>query len=166
MNTRVLRGGASVVDQGGASDWRHFIQVQGRTVAVYSRQSSGTNTLRYLLSDHLGSAETIASSTGSVIVRETFDAFGKRRGTNWTGNPTSGDLATIDGITRRGYTAHEMLDSTDLIHMNGRVQDPMLGRFISADPYIDGAMNTQGWNRYAYLKNNPVALVDPTGFND
>ncbi|MGD9599969.1 MAG: RHS repeat-associated core domain-containing protein, partial [Steroidobacteraceae bacterium] len=82
----------------------------------------------------------------------------------WSGAPSSADLATINGLTRRGYTGHEMLDSTALIHMNGRVQDPLLGRFVSADPNVDAGLGTQGWNRYSYVGNKPLSRVDPSGF--
>ncbi|MBZ6532452.1 polymorphic toxin-type HINT domain-containing protein, partial [Acinetobacter seifertii] len=63
-----------------------------------------------------------------------------------------------------GFTSHEMLDSIGLIHMNGRVYDPTIGRFISADPTIDGADGLQGYNRYAYVHNNPATLSDPDGY--
>jgi len=48
---------------------------------------------------------------------------------------------------------------------DGQVYDPALGRFVSADPVIDGALNTQGRNAYAYVKNNPLSFSDPTGFS-
>ena len=48
--------------------------------------------------------------------------------------------------------------------MNGRVYDPLLGRFLSADPFIQDPMDTQGLNRYSYVKNNPLAYTDPSGF--
>lgn len=48
--------------------------------------------------------------------------------------------------------------------MNGRVYDPTLGRFISADPNIDGVSDAQGYNRYSYVGNNPLGATDPTGF--
>jgi RHS repeat-associated protein len=123
------------------------------------------NTLSYLLRDALGSVDAITDSAGAVTVRESFGAFGQRRGTAWSGAPSSGELATINGLTRRGYTGHEMLDSTDLIHMNGRVYDPFIARFVSADPFVDGALNTQGWNRLGYVGNNPLTAVDPSGFS-
>jgi hypothetical protein len=49
--------------------------------------------------------------------------------------------------------------------MNGRVQDPVLGRFISADPFVQAPYNGQSLNRYSYVWNNPLSLVDPSGFN-
>jgi RHS repeat-associated protein len=79
------------------------------------------------------------------------------------GSPTSGERATINDTTRKGFTEHEMLDSTDLVQMNGRVFDPVIGRFVSADPYIDCSLETQGHNRYAYVGNPAVTLKDPSG---
>ncbi len=47
---------------------------------------------------------------------------------------------------------------------SGRIYDSRLGRFLQADPNIDGVTNTQGYNRYSYLHNNPLNATDPTGF--
>ncbi len=66
--------------------------------------------------------------------------------------------------TTKGFTGHEMLDEVGIIHMNGRIYDARLGRFLQADPFIDGAYNTQGVNRYAYGKNNPLNGTDPSGY--
>jgi RHS repeat-associated protein len=56
-----------------------------------------------------------------------------------------------------------MLDDVGLIHMNGRLYDPFLGRFCAADPYVQSPKNTQNYNRYTYVLNNPLSLVDPSG---
>ena len=48
--------------------------------------------------------------------------------------------------------------------MNGRVYDPLLGRFLSADPNIDGVGDAQGYNRYSYVGNNPLGATDPSGY--
>lgn len=47
--------------------------------------------------------------------------------------------------------------------MNGRIYDPELGRFLSADPILQFPASTQGLDRYAYVLNNPVSLSDPSG---
>ena len=145
------------------TDYRHMIHAGNSTVIV-SRQTTGTNTTYYALTDHLGSNSTITNSSGAILTTTSYDAFGKRRGGNWTGSPNSVDWSTIAATTRRGYTGHTMLDNLGLVHMNGRVQDPFLGRFMSADPLIDDPSSTQGWNRYSYLKNNPLNATDPSGF--
>ena len=67
-------------------------------------------------------------------------------------------------VTPRGYTGHEMLDGLGLVHMNGRIYDPLLGRFLSADLIVDGPASLQGYNRYSYVKNNPLSFTDPSGF--
>jgi len=48
--------------------------------------------------------------------------------------------------------------------MNGRVYDAKLGRFASADPHIQAAGNSQSYNRYTYVLNNPLKYTDPSGF--
>ena len=48
--------------------------------------------------------------------------------------------------------------------MNGRVYDPHIGRFLSADPFIQQPENVQSFNRYSYVLNNPLAYVDASGF--
>jgi hypothetical protein len=48
--------------------------------------------------------------------------------------------------------------------MNGRVYDPVLGRFLSPDPYIQAPDFAQNFNRYSYVFNNPLKYVDPSGY--
>jgi RHS repeat-associated protein len=56
-----------------------------------------------------------------------------------------------------------MLDGLDVIHMNGRIYDPTLGRFLQADPVIQAPGNPQNWNAYSYVFNNPYSYTDPSG---
>lgn len=153
------------VTTGGATDWRHSIQANGERVSIVSRSSSGANTTRYVLEDHEGSVEKLLSSSGTTTVGESFSAFGARRNpATWSGAPTSSDLSTINGISRDGFTGHTALGSLGLNHMNGRVQDALTGRFLSADPFVTEPGTTQGFNRYSYVYNNPLSYTDPTGF--
>jgi hypothetical protein len=48
--------------------------------------------------------------------------------------------------------------------MNGRVYDPVIGRFVSADPFIQAPKDLQSYNRYSYVLNNPLSLTDPSGY--
>jgi RHS repeat-associated protein len=64
----------------------------------------------------------------------------------------------------RGNKEHLDDGGIGLIDMNGRVYDPLLGRFTSADPYIQDAQNLQSLNRYSYVQNNPTSSIDPSGY--
>jgi RHS repeat-associated protein len=66
--------------------------------------------------------------------------------------------------TRKGFTEHEHLNTVELIHMNGRVYDYRLGRFLSVDPFIQAPLNSQSLNPYSYIMNNPLSGTDPTGY--
>ncbi|WP_220721441.1 RHS repeat-associated core domain-containing protein [Agarivorans litoreus] len=66
--------------------------------------------------------------------------------------------------TNRGYTGHEMLAGVGLIHMNGRIYDAEVGRFLQADPHIQAPNNAQNYNRYSYVLNNPMSYTDPSGY--
>jgi len=95
-----------------------------------------------------------------VLERLSYDAWGKRRHADGSDDP-SGSIASQ---TSRGFTGHEELDSVGLVHMNGRVYDPLLARFGTADPITESPFSTQGWNRYAYVGNSPLNFTDPSGY--
>src|SRR5690606_27573200 len=63
----------------------------------------------------------------------------------------------------RGYTGHEHLKTVGLIHMNGRIYDPALRRFLSPDNFVQDVHNTQNYNRYGYVLNNPLTYIDQNG---
>ena len=153
------------VNTAGANEFRHFIFAGGAQVAVYSRTSAGAITLHYLREDHQGSVAAILNSDGTSYAKESFTAFGNRRSScTWSGTPTNGSLTAINAVTRHGYTWHTALGAMGLNDMNGRIQDAVTGRFLSPDPYIPSPGNTQSYNRYSYVMNSPLTLVDPSGF--
>ena len=119
---------------------------------------------RYLLRDHLGGVHALVDLDGPIQAMA-FGPWGRRRGAgDWAdlSKPAQASNSHTN-ITTRGFTGHEMLDTASLIHMNGRLYDPELGRFLQADPFIQFLAQTQGHNRYSYVLNNPTSLTDPTG---
>ena len=100
----------------------------------------------------------IANSDGSVAEALDYATFGARRA---VGNPAGSGTSSTN--TPRGFTGHEYVDGTDVIHMNGRIYDAKLGRFLQADPLIQAPTNGQSWNAYTYVFNNPLVYTDPTG---
>ena len=157
-----------VVHTAGGTDYRHYIYGGAKPVMVISRTAAGAVNARSLLTNQQGSISSIvADATGSSYVSESFTAFGNRReASTWSGPPTTTERNTMDGVTREGYTFQTVLGSMGLNHMNGRVQDAVIGRFISPDPATAEPENTQSWNRYSYVNNNPVTNTDPSGFCD
>jgi len=115
--------------------------------------------LRYKHNDLLGSTDTITDEVGNVLERRSHDPFGKPRDN--IGN--AGNQLASD-ITPRGFTDHEHLDGVELIHMNGRVYDFNLGRFLGVDPFVVNPKDTQSYNSYSYVLNNPLSNIDPTGY--
>lgn len=145
----------------------HHLYAGGSMVGVYKVKTNPavvpavtTNETRYFHKDHLGSIAVITNETGGVVERLSYSAFGERR-------PVGGLFSTtqlFSAVSHHGFTSHEHLDDVGLIHMNGRVYDPSLGRFISADPTVQFPESTQGYNRYAYVYNNPLTHTDPSGY--
>jgi len=145
---------------------KYYISAGGTSVAVhYARENPNltetTTATRYLHQDHLGSITLITNEAGGVTERLAYEAYGKRRYPAGTDDPTNG---LFGQVTDRGFTSHEHLDEIALIHMNGRVYDPVLGRFVTADPFLQFPDNLQSYNRYSYVLNNPLMYVDPSGY--
>jgi RHS repeat-associated protein len=123
--------------------------------------------LDWVHADRLGSVAAITDGNGNLSEKLAYDAWGKRRTID--GIPVSGTATpdSLNGVTdNKGFTDHEMLDQLELVHMNGRVYDPLVGRFLSGDPIIQDPLNGQNYNRYSYVLNNPTNLIDPTGFEE
>jgi len=148
--------------KGGITSQRHFIYGGNGLAMIYTLRSNLSQAIRYTHKDHLGSIDTITNETGIVVERMSYDAFGKKRVPICAVNDPV--CVTVSEITNRGFTGHETIDEVGLIHMNGRVYDADLGRFLSADPNMQFADNMQNYNRYSYVHNNPLSLTDPSGY--
>ena len=153
----------------GTTEHKHYVTVGGTTVALFTSRTGTLNglpatTTSYFHGDHLGSVSTITDETGAVTERLAYDPWGKRRFISSTpGLPDTLD-AIVGQKTDRGYTMHEHLDEVGIIHMNGRIFDPLMARFLSADPIIQSPLDLRSFNRYSYVWNNPMRMFDPTGF--
>ena len=165
--TRYVGGYEKVTLASGVVEQRHHIA----GVAVITKVGTGISFKEnYLLTDHLGSVIATVDvnrlpENGYLGDRTSFDAFGLRRTSDWKAMSLGSLYSFKSLISERGYTGHEQMDSVGLIHMNGRVYDPVIGRFISADPIIQAPGDLQSYNRYSYVFNNPLTLTDPSGFS-
>jgi RHS repeat-associated protein len=125
---------------------------------VVVTRSGTTDTVTAVLKDRLDS--TVAT-IDTAVNRRSYDPFGAVRNGDYATRP-NGTLNLAGTI--HGFTGHTHADDVALIHMNGRVYDPNLGRFLSVDPVVQFPASTQSLNPYSYLMNNPFSGTDPSGF--
>jgi RHS repeat-associated protein len=142
--------------------WTDYLSVGNAMVGMRTLQAATeTLTTRYFHTDHLGSISVITDENGLVVERLSYDAWGKRRFPNGTDDAAG----AITSQSNKGFTGQEELTVAGLVHLNGRVYDPLLARMTSADPTVTDPINPQGWNRYSYVGNDPLAFTDPNGFS-
>ena len=123
--------------------------------------AAGTEGFEYPHRDHLGSVEAV-SAAGPVLALA-YDPYGARRAADWSRALTDAESAALSDVQPRGFTGHEHLARVGLIHANGRLYDPRLGRYLSPDPVVSDPTSSQDWNGYSYVANSPLSFTDPTG---
>ena len=152
-------------------------------IVLEEEQGEETETNTYFTyKDHLGSIVALTDFDGDVIYEQAFDSWGRYR------NPDDWSFNDVDESPTwlRGYTGHSLsrcifsrfsyeienrskiaigkhLPHFDLINMNGRIYDPLLGRMLSPDRYVQDPLFSQSYNRYSYVWNNPLRYTDPSG---
>jgi RHS repeat-associated protein len=121
------------------------------TKFVGGAAKKGTSKLFYH-NDHLGGVNAITDINALRVQLVEYDPWGK----------VARNEGTAD--TTHRFTGQFLDPETGLYYYGGRYYDPVLGRFISPDPFIQAPANPQNLNRYAYVVNNPVNFIDPSGF--
>ncbi|MFC3157170.1 RHS repeat domain-containing protein [Chryseobacterium arachidis] len=149
---------------------RHIMYIEGtpyESNIVYLKEfGQDTASYKFLHKDYLGSILAISDEDGNKVEQRHFDAWG-----NFTHlqlgsgsiNTNKNSIAELTLLIDRGYTSHEHFLNVGIIHMNGRLYDPLLRRFLNADENIQDATNTQNYNKYGYVLNNPMMYNDPNG---
>ena len=146
VRTTVYAGDYEKITEGGKT--REFYYLDGNTIVI---RENGVTKNFLAFTDNIGSILSVIDEDGAKVFDASYDAWGRQTVT----------LNTI-GL-HRGYTGHEMLPEFDIINMNGRLYDPILGRFFSPDNYVQMPDNSQNFNRYSYCLNNPLKYTDPSG---
>ncbi len=155
----------------------HYIGGGDGLSAVVVRHEFEKLSTYAIYTDQLGSikvADDIATDYPRDIARD-YDAWGKlRRDADWSAMTQAdieqevlGNAAAAESWLwlPRGYTGHEHLLEFDIINMNARLYDPTLARMLSSDNVLSDPTNTQSYNRYSYVINNPLKYTDPSGNN-
>ena len=144
--TILYAGDVEQVTEGGTTRTFYYL---GHGIIVVKQGS--TTTPYVAITDHLGSITRLVNASGTTVFSASYDAWGKQ------------SVGTTTVKLHRGYTGHEMLSEYGLINMNGRLYDPLIGRFLSPDNYVQQPDNSQNFNRYSYCLNNPLKYNDPSG---
>lgn len=159
--TTLYQGFSEKVTTGSMVKTMDYIASPEGVVAIFTRNGNTDSTLHFLVKDYAGSIIGILNPDGTYAQELSYDAWGRRRNpTTW--QPYTG--TTPQALYTRGYTMHEHLANFGLIDMKGRVYDPLVGHFLSADPFIQAPEFSLSFNRYSYCLNNPLLYTDPTGF--
>jgi RHS repeat-associated protein len=142
---------------------------EGVMLVRNSSSSEPQSGVHFIGRDRLGSSTVVTRLTAAGTAVPVNDANGRadHRSYDLYGRPRDAWAdpgQKIDSATTRGFTEHEHLDLAGLIHMNGRVFDPLVGRFYGVDPIIQFPTNSQSLNPYSYILNNPLSGTDPTGY--
>ena len=157
--TRYYSGSYEKTITGSTVTETHYVSSPTGLVAILVKQGSAVQTY-YVETDHLGSVTGIINTDKTYASRSSYDAWGRRR------NPADWSYNNIPTpvITDRGFTGHEHLDRFGLINMNGRMYDPVVGRFLGVDPVVQAPDYSQSYNGYSYCWNNPLKYTDPSGY--
>ena len=136
-----------VIKADGTKVWRKSYNLPGNTNVVREGSSTDANGIPYYIHpDHLGSTSLVTDSDGSVVAKQRYYPYGNTRS-------TTGDLHT-----NREYTGQiSDMDPIGLYYYNARYYDPLTAKFTQADTINDQL------NRYAYVGNNPINRIDPSG---
>ncbi|WP_294275706.1 RHS repeat-associated core domain-containing protein, partial [uncultured Chryseobacterium sp.] len=163
-------GSYEVVRDNTTGKEKHILYIGGtpyESNIVYLKnftESSGS--YKFLHKDYIGSILAISDEAGNKLEQRHYDAWGNFTHLQIGNGAIVTDKNIIDQsslIIDRGYTSHEHFAEVGIIHMNGRLYDPLLRRFLNADENIQDPYNTQNYNKYGYVMNNPLMFNDPSG---
>ena len=144
--TYYLGDGSEYTIDGANSYFTYFHSVNGRMVAF---TKSDTDVTTWMGADIVNSTSNTRDENG-VTAQQRYTPFGEVR---------------IDGnlSTDHTYTGQVNDETTGLAFYNARYYDPATARFITPDSIVPNPNDGQDYNRYTYVRNNPVRFQDPTG---
>jgi RHS repeat-associated protein len=134
----------------------------GDVTAQVLLAGQGNGETYFFNADGLGSVQTVTDNSGAALEQLWYEPFGQ------TINPTNPGSRAAPPLTsvRKDFTGHLKDDDLDLIDMTGRVYDPNISHFLTADPFTQNPARSESLNRYSYGWNNPFKWTDPSGYKN
>jgi RHS repeat-associated protein len=143
------------VVSGSTTTYKDYLMAGGAMVGLRTKVGTGTPAIAYYALDHLGSIVVTTDEAGLLVCRIAYDPWGK--------STASGSGCTAP---TRGFTGEEAIKTgalVNLVNLNARVYDPVLGRFMAVDPILANPFSGQSLNQYSYVENSPLNAIDRTG---
>lgn len=170
ITSKISLGGYEYLDiqKNGQTTIKERFRITGDVVVSFENGDATSPNEEHLFMDGMGSVVAVAHGLGGVTERYRYDPWGRpRKDVDWTAISDAAwfGMERAEKATSKGYTGHEMLDDVGIIHMGGRIYDPTISRFLSADPVIKGLDQVESYNRYSYALNNPMSITDPSGYS-
>ncbi len=131
---------------------------------IVAATNGGSPLIQWLVADHLGTPRIILDQTGSLanVKRHDYLPFGEELFAGTGGRTTAQGYTGGDGV-RQQFTSQERDVETGLDYFGARYYSSVQGRFTGYDPGKFTPADPQNLNRYAYVQNNPLKFIDPTG---
>ncbi|MBW7914742.1 MAG: hypothetical protein H3C54_13815, partial [Taibaiella sp.] len=147
--------------QGSTTKTIFYLDGTPYTATVALENNNGTTRLLYINRDNIGSITHITNASKALQAEYSYDAWGRMR------NPANLALYAFGSdptlLLNRGYTSHEHAKEFNLINMNARLYDAIVGRTLSPDNFVQKPENPMSFNRHTYAMNNPMRYNDPSG---
>ncbi len=128
----------------------HDFHAATAPMAVLGSLADPPWTVLNLHTDHLGSVRLVTNTLGSVVSQHDYFPFGE-------------EIVALQDYNTHMFTGHERDKETGLDYMFARYYGLSSARFGSPDLLGGHRRNPQSWNRYAYVRNNPITAIDPNG---
>jgi RHS repeat-associated protein len=147
-----MGGNTLAEDDGSGNLTAEYIYFAGKRVA---RIDLPAGSVHYYISDHLNSTSMVVSASGVPEEESDYSPFGT-------------EYKITSGLNHYKFTGKERDAESGLDYFGARYLSSSFGRFVAPDPLLNSGRpnDPQSWNRYSYVRNNPLNRIDPTGLYD